>query len=132
MEAQRLAVAAWIAHGEGSGAEALRLIAQAAQIEEAADKHPVTPGPILPARELQGDLLLELKRPAEALRAYEAALRTEPNRGRTLYGAARAAELARQDADARRRYTEYVQLMKEADGDRPELKTARAFLARSR
>ena len=132
VEAQRLAVAAWIAQREGSSAEALRLIAQAAQIEEAADKHPVTPGPILPARELQGDLLLELKRPTEALRAYEAALRTEPNRGRTLFGAARAAELARQEADARRRYAEYVQLMKGADGDRPELKTARAFLARSR
>jgi hypothetical protein len=130
VEAQRLAVAAWIAHGEGRSAEALQLIARAAEIEEAVDKHPVTPGPILPARELEGDLLLELNRPAEAQRAYEAALQYERNRARTLFGAARAAELAGDLSSAHRRYAEYAQLMQRAEGDRPELKAARAFLAR--
>ena len=57
-------------------------------------KHPVTPGPPLPARELLGDMLLEIGRPAEALAAYEASLREAPNRFNSLYGAARAAELS--------------------------------------
>lgn len=129
VEAQRLAVAAWIAHGEGSHDEALRLISRAAEIEETVDKHPVTPGPILPSRELEGDLLLALNRPAEALRAYEKALQSEPNRARTLYGAARAAELAGEQARAREHYAAYARLMEKADGEREELKAARAFLA---
>lgn len=132
VEAQRLAVAAWIAHGEGDSAEALRLISRAAEIEETVGKHPVTPGPILPARELEGDLLLELDRPAEALRAYETALRYERNRARTLFGAARAAERAGDLDRARRYYAEYVQLMERADGEIPEMEAARAFLARGR
>jgi tetratricopeptide (TPR) repeat protein len=132
VEAQRLAVAAWIARAEGSDAEALRSVARAAEIEQAVDKHPVTPGPILPARELEGDLLLEMRRPAEALRAYEAALRSEPNRARTVYGAARAAEMTGDAAAARRWYTEYLRLMEQAEVERPELRAARAFAARRR
>jgi tetratricopeptide (TPR) repeat protein len=129
VEAQRLGVAAWVAHAGGHGDEALRLIARAAEIEETVDKHPVTPGPILPARELEGDLLMELDRPGDALRAYERALTLEPNRARTLYGAARAAERAGDLAGARERYAAYVRLMERADGERQELAAARAFLA---
>lgn len=129
VEAQRLSVGAWIAHAAGDGAEALRQIARAAEIEEAVDKHPVTPGPILPARELEGDLLLALDRPADALRAYQAALRSEPNRARTLYGAARAAELAGDLASAQRHYEAYAQLMRGADEEGAQLRAARAFLA---
>jgi tetratricopeptide (TPR) repeat protein len=128
VEAQRQAVLAWIAHREGRTEEALRLAAAAAELEEKAEKHPVTPGPILPARELEGDLLLELGRPADALRAYEATLAREPNRARALFGAARAAELSGDRAAARRRYGELTRLMRGAD--RPELRVARAFLAR--
>jgi tetratricopeptide (TPR) repeat protein len=128
VEAQRLAVSAWIARGQGSGAEALQLVARAAEIEETVDKHPVTPGPILPSRELEGDLLLELNRPAEALRAYEVALRHEPNRARTLYGAARAAELAGNASEARRRYAEYLQLIRSPGSERPEVRRARTFV----
>ena len=130
VEAQRLAISAWIAQSEGNTAEALRLAEQAAEIEEAADKHPVTPGPILPARELQGDLLLKVGRPAEALKAYEMTLAREPNRARTIFGAARAAELAGDRATARKYYHHFMELMGEADGAREELKAARAFLAR--
>jgi tetratricopeptide (TPR) repeat protein len=130
VEAQRLAVSAWIAQAGGNTAEALRLAEQAAEIEQTAEKHPVTPGPILPARELQGDLLLKLNRPDEALKAYAATLTREPNRARAVFGAARAAELSGDRVAARTHYQHYMKLMAGADGDREEIKTARAFLAR--
>jgi hypothetical protein len=93
-------------------------------------KHPVTPGALLPARELLGDLLLELGRPAEAGTAYAISLTSQPNRARSLFGAARAAELAGDLTAARRRYREYVALMRQSDGERPELEIARATLSR--
>jgi tetratricopeptide (TPR) repeat protein len=128
--AQRLAASAWAAHARGDDPTALRLAAEASDLEETVEKHPVTPGPILPARELQGDLLLELRRPAEALRAYEATLVREPNRARTLYGAARAAEQAGDGGTARARYTALLELMSEADATRGEARAAREFLGR--
>jgi tetratricopeptide (TPR) repeat protein len=130
VKAQRLSVSAWIAQAGGNTPEALRLAEQAAEIEEAAEKHPVTPGPILPARELQGDLLLKLNRPAEARKAYEATLTREPNRARAVFGAARAAELSGDRVAARTHYQHFMKLMAEADGSREELKNARTFLAR--
>jgi tetratricopeptide (TPR) repeat protein len=130
VEAQELAVSAWIAHAEGDDTAALRLIGRAAEIEETVGKHPVTPGPILPARELEGDLLMETNRPEEALRAYVAALASEPNRARLVFGAARAAERAGRNGEAAVRYAEYVALMQAGDGERSELAAARAFLAR--
>jgi tetratricopeptide (TPR) repeat protein len=131
VEAQRLAVAAWAAQAEGDTAAALRLAERAAELEDAQEKHPVTPGPLLPARELLGDLLLALDRPAEAQRAYEKGLEREPNRARSLFGAARAAEMAGDREKARERYEALQRLMEEADGERPELHAARAFLASS-
>lgn len=130
IEAQRLAVLAWIAHAEHRDDEALRIARAAADLEESVEKHPVTPGPILPARELEGDLLLELGRPADALLAYEATLEREPNRARALFGAARAAELAGEHDTARRRYGELVKLLERASAGRPEPKLARAYLSR--
>jgi tetratricopeptide (TPR) repeat protein len=130
VEAQRLAATAWIARATGNDAEAVRLARQAADLEETVEKHPVTPGPLLPARELEGDLLLELNRPADALRAYEATLMREPNRARALFGAARAAERAGNAAVARARYGELLQVMNRADVSRPEPRTARAYLGR--
>ncbi|MEX2583875.1 MAG: hypothetical protein WD766_11405 [Gemmatimonadota bacterium] len=132
VEAQRLAVAGWIAHARGLSDDALRLIREAAEIEKRIDKHPVAPGPIVAASELLGDLLLEINRPAEAQQAYVAALESEPNRARLVFGAARAAELAGDTDAARTRYTEYLRLMAAADGGREELDAANAFVARSR
>ncbi len=94
VDAQRMAAEAWVLHAEGKHAEAMALAAQAADKEETVEKHPVTPGPLIPARELQGDILMVHKKPAEALAAYEATLKKEPNRLRTLAGAARAAGAA--------------------------------------
>lgn len=128
VEAQRMAVAAWIAHAAGREDEALRLIAGAAELEERIDKHPVTPGPLLPARELEGDLLMEQGRPGEALRAYDAVLAREPHRARSLAGAGRAAEASGDAVTARARWSELLEVMAKADTERPELRAARAFV----
>jgi tetratricopeptide (TPR) repeat protein len=124
-------VAAWLAHAEGKSDEAVKLMRQAADLDDATGKHPVTPGPILPARELLGDLLLELRRPAEALQEFEAALRDSPNRLNALYGAARAAELAGNREKARSYYMQLVALGERGDGERAELQAAKAFLAKN-
>jgi tetratricopeptide (TPR) repeat protein len=124
---QRLAVAGWIARAEGRNEEALSLMRASAAAEETTEKHPVTPGPIKPARELLGDMLIELGQPAEALKEFEASHRVEPNRFQGLYGAARAAELAGDRARARTYYGRLVTLGKDADADRPEIKQAKGF-----
>ena len=126
---QRLAATAWAARAAGDTAEAMRQATAAAELEDGTQKHPVTPGAVLPARELLGDLLLELGRPAEAARAYVASLAQQPNRARSLFGAARAAALAGDAKTAKARYQEFLQLMEKADGERPELQVARQFLA---
>src|SRR5439155_1577917 len=105
--------------------EAVRQATAAAGIEDVTQKHPVTLGAVLPVRELLGDLLLELNRPADAARAYEASLRQAPGRARSLFGLARAAEQAGDITTARARYREFLDLMAKADGDRPELSVAR-------
>ena len=122
---KRRAVEAWLALATKDTASALRLAGEAADMEEVTEKHPVTPGELLPARELYGDLLLAVGRYAEARAAYDATLRREPNRARSLFGSARAAELAGDRAGARTRYDEFLAQMKTADGDRVEIARAR-------
>jgi tetratricopeptide (TPR) repeat protein len=129
VDAQRIAATAWLARAQGRNEDAASLAQVAGDVEETVEKHPVTPGPLLPARELQGDLLLELGRPADALRAYEKTLEREPNRARALAGAARAAELANDDAAARRHYAALLKLMDRADSTRPEAGLARKYLS---
>ncbi len=121
VHAQRLAASAWLALAERDTASALRLAREAAELEETTPKHPVTPGAILPARELQGDLLLQVGRPADALAAYAASLARAPRRARSLAGAVEAARRAG-DREAERRWArEYRTLMAHADGGRPRL-----------
>src|SRR5437867_3402760 len=126
---QRLAAGAWLARATGDPTEAVRQATAAADIEDVTQKDPVTPGALLPARELLGDLLLELNRPADAARAYEASLRQAPGRARSLFGLARAAEQAGDITTARARYRDFLELMAKADGDRPELAVARRAIA---
>jgi tetratricopeptide (TPR) repeat protein len=128
VDAQRLAVAAWVAHAEGRHAEALDLARRAADQEEQVEKHPVTPGPLIPARELLGDILMVHQQPAEALAAYEETLEREPNRARTLAGAARAARAAGRDDVARTHYRALMDVMDPASR-RPELREASQFVA---
>jgi tetratricopeptide (TPR) repeat protein len=129
VEIQRLEVAAWIAHAEGKNEEALALARSAADLDDSTEKHPVTPGTVLPARELLGDLLLDLKQPAEAVAAYETSLRSAPRRFNSLYGAARAAELAGDRPKANQYYAQLVEICGK-DCQRPEFERAKTFIAR--
>jgi tetratricopeptide (TPR) repeat protein len=128
VEIQRQAATAWLAHAEGKDAEAVRTMRAAADLEDATEKHPVTPGAILPAREMLGDLLLEIKQPAPALKEYQTVLENSPNRFNALYGAARAAELSGDSKQARIYYEKLVALGNQSDGSRPELREARVYL----
>ncbi|HEX8502060.1 MAG TPA: hypothetical protein VF659_15860 [Pyrinomonadaceae bacterium] len=129
VEIARLVASAWLAHAERRREESLRLMRAAADSDDATEKHPVTPGALLPAREQLGELLLELKEPAAALREFESSLRNTPNRFNGLYGAARAAALAGDGKTAEGFYRRLAELCRHADADRPELKEAKAFLA---
>lgn len=126
---QREGLAAWIALAQGDAEEALTLMRQAAALEDATEKHPVTPGPIVPAHELLGEMLLELGQPQAALEEFEISQRIEPNRFRGLYGAARAAELSGDAEKARSYYEQLVALSAQADSERPETADAKTFLA---
>lgn len=128
VEVQRLAAVAWLNHAEGNQAAALRSMQAAADLEDTTDKHPVTPGPVLPARELLGELLLELDQPARALPEFEAVLRSFPNRFNALYGAGRAAEICRDLKKAEGFYSQLLKSCQQADTQRLELQNARAFL----
>jgi hypothetical protein len=130
VEIQRRAAAAWIAHAEGKNEGALKLIRSAADLEDSTEKDPVTPGPIVPARELLGDLLLELHEPAQALSEFEGSLQASPNRLHGLYGAAKAAELSGDQEKARTYYGKLIALSEHADSERPELQHAKMFLAK--
>jgi tetratricopeptide (TPR) repeat protein len=126
-EIQRLAVAAWIARAEGKNEEAVALMRQAADREDATEKHPVTPGALFPAREMLASMLLDLGQPGPALAEFERSQKSDPNRFRGLAGAARAAELAGNRDKARDFYTKLTALGATADTERPELAQAKAF-----
>lgn len=126
VEIQRLAASAWIAHAEGRSEEALKLMRSAAELEDSTEKHPVTPGSILPAREMLGDLLLSQGDPKLALREYESSLATAPGRFNSLAGAIRAAERGGHHAKARDLYAKLHANCVKADGSRPELADLRA------
>ena len=128
LELQELAVAGWIAWAESRTDEAIALLRYSADEEDALGKHPVSPGAIVPVRELLGDLYLELDRPADALIAFERSLELNPQRYRATAGAARAAELAGKTDVARDYYRKLLDLAENGDDQRPELAQARAFL----
>jgi predicted Zn-dependent protease len=100
----------------------------AADREDKNEKHIVTPGRLIPARELLGQMLLELKRPAEALKEFEASQIREPNRFHGVAGAAQAAAQSGNSAKAKQNYTRLVELVGKG-GPRPELERAKVFLA---
>lgn len=128
VDVEARSASAVLAQAQGRKDEALTLMRSAADLEDASDKHPVTPGSIVPARELLGDMLLEANQPAEALAEYERSLNSAPNRFHGLAGAAAAAERAG-DAAKAKLYREKLVQVAAADSDRPELLTAKRFLA---
>jgi tetratricopeptide (TPR) repeat protein len=122
------ALAAWLALAAGDTAGAVMGARLAADSEDVVGKHAVTPGEVVPARELEADLLLRLGRAPEARAAYAHVLALEPHRARSVFGTARAAELAGDRAAALAAYRDYLTLVEQADGDRPEFTAARAFV----
>lgn len=127
LEVQRRAVAARVALAEGRQDEAVARMRSAADLEDAGDKPPITPGSVAPARELLGELLLELDRPVDALAEFRRALESSPDRFRALYGAARSARLAGDHETARGYYRRLLEIA--ADGARrPELDEAMRFV----
>jgi tetratricopeptide (TPR) repeat protein len=127
VESMRLAAAGILARAEHHDEEAIRLLRSAAELDEKTGKHPVTPGPILPARELLADVLLETNRPVDALAEYENALREAPNRFNSLAGAARAAERAGKSTQAAELYGRLIK-MAVPGAQRPELAEAQKFM----
>jgi tetratricopeptide (TPR) repeat protein len=128
VEIQRRGAAAWLAKIEGRNQEALDLMRSAADLEDSTDKHPVTPGAVVPARELLGDLLLDLNQATDARKEYERSLEVSPNRFNSLYGAARAAELEGNKIRAKLLYQLLMDNCRRGDISRPELQHAREYL----
>jgi tetratricopeptide (TPR) repeat protein len=128
IEVQRLGASGILAHVQGDDQKAVEQVRAAADLEATMDKHPATPSAVLPARELLADLLLELNQPAAASKEYKEVLRTDPNRFRSVLGAARAAKQSGDTAAAHDAYQKLVALSKQATPERPELAEAKAFL----
>ena len=128
VEVQQGTAAAWIALAQKRTDEAVALMQAAADLEDSHEKHIVTPGRVLPARELFGDMLLEAGKPVDALKAYEASQQREPNRFRGYYGAASAAAAAGDRRKAADYYGKLLALAKHADSNRPEIAQAKAFM----
>ena len=130
VEIERRAAAAWLALAEGRTKDALAGMSEAAALEDGTEKNAITPGPIAPARELLGEMLLEGHEPAQALAAFRATLEKEPNRFRALAGAARAAALSGDGGAAAKLYSRLLQVAERADDPgRAELREARRFVA---
>ena len=119
---------AWIELAKGNQDKALALMKKAALLESQTSKHPVTPGEVLPADELLGDMLLALNKPAEALEAYEANLKGHPNRFNGIYGAAIAAKQIGNIEKATSYFKQLIELTKDSNSDRPELEEAIYFI----
>ena len=129
---KRDAAEAWLRLAAGDTAGGLKLARAAADSEEVTDKHPVTPAELLPARELEADMLLLAGHYGEARAAYKATLARERNRARSMFGMARAAELSGDHRAAAADYRKFLELMARADRDRPEVARAKAFSAGER
>jgi hypothetical protein len=122
---QEIAVRAWAALAEGKKEEALRHMRSAAELEDGTEKSAVTPGPLAPARELLGEMLLEMHEPTLALEQFEATLKKEPGRFRALYGAAHVARLSGNREASQRYFREMLRVCSNADKPgRPELAEA--------
>ena len=128
VDIQQKIASAWLLYAEGKYDEALNTMSAAADAEDKTEKSPVTPGAPRPARELYGVMLLERGKAGEALTAFEATLKKEPNRLGAYVGAAKAAEKTGDVAKARVDYEKIVSMAGNADKTRKEVSDARAHL----
>ena len=123
---RQLEAQAWVEFAEGKADEALKTLRSAADREDADGVDSLA----MPAREMLADMLLERKRPSEALAEYKAALRNSPNRFDSLYGAGHAAQLAGDSAAANAYFTKLTEICAPA-ADRAELGEAKSYLSRA-
>lgn len=121
---------AWMKFESSNKTDALRDMMFAADMEDSTEKHPVTPGEVLPARELLGDMFLQSKQYNEALRAYEAVLDRSPDRFNSLYGAAVAAEKSGDKSKAAFYFKELLNVENAKNSDRAEIVTSKTFLSK--
>ena len=131
VDIQRQVATAFLLEAEGKHDDALKAMSAAADAEDKTEKSPVTPGTPQPARELYGIMLLERGMAREALAAFEATIKKEPNRFNAIAGAAKAAERLGDQAKAKDYYQKLTTLAGNADTVRPDLAAARAFLAKN-
>ena len=115
VEIQRLTATAWTAWAEGVNSKALTLLRSAANREDATEKAAITPGPLMPARELLGEILFELNQPQQALNEYEATMKREPKRFWSVYSAAKIAEFLGDLKKARRYDDQLLEICEQAD-----------------
>jgi tetratricopeptide (TPR) repeat protein len=127
METDRDEAAAWLAFAEAKNGEAVELLRKVANKQDAVGKGEVE----LPAREMLADMLLEMNRPQDALAEYQRSMKIDPNRFNGLAGAARAAELSNQLAEASQYYAQLLKKCAGSDSDRPELQRAKSLLAQN-
>ena len=130
VDIQAQVASAWVLLAEGKRDDALKAMSDAAMAEDKTEKHPVTPGVPKPARELYGVMLLESGNAKDALAAFEATLKKEPNRLAAYLGAAKAAESAGDKAKARDYYEKTVAIADDADKTRTDVADARTFLTK--
>jgi tetratricopeptide (TPR) repeat protein len=129
VDIQGQVAAAWVLHAEGKYDEALKAMSAAADAEDKTEKHAVTPGPLAPARELYGEMLLDRGMAKEALAAFEATKAKEPNRFHGFLGAAKAADKLGDKAAAKTNYQKLIAMVGDAGSDRPEIAAARQYVA---
>ena len=129
VDVQEQEASAWILYADGKYDDALKAMSAAVEAEDKTEKAPVTPGPLAPARELYGFMLLERGMAKEALAAFEATMSKEPNRFNGYVGAAKAAQALGDTAKAKATYEKLVALAAGTDSGRPTLAAARAFVA---
>jgi tetratricopeptide (TPR) repeat protein len=122
------AAEAWLNFGKGNQEQALAFMQEAAVLEAETGKHPATPGEVLPAIELLGDMLLAMSRPVEALVSYEANLKRSPNRFNGLYGAAIASKQSGNQEKATIYFEQLLKLTENSNSDRPEIIEAKLFV----
>jgi hypothetical protein len=130
VDVQRQIATAWQLYAEGKYDDALKAMDSAAEAEDKTEKHPVTPGPLAPARELYGAMLLDRSMAGEALAAFEGSMVKEPNRLNGIAGAARAAAALGNTAKAKA-LNERLVVLATAGGDRPALSDAKAYLEKN-
>jgi tetratricopeptide (TPR) repeat protein len=130
VEIQMITAEAWILFSDGKNEEALTAMQRAADMENKTGKHPVTPGEVIPAQEMLGDLLMAMGKWDKALTAYELNLQQHPNRFNGLFGAGMAAQRLGKKEKAKTYFEQLLRVADVANSDRPELRTAKQFLSK--